>query len=290
MPLLRASIERWRGTWQAEHDTWQKRSLKGIEPVYLWADGVSVKAGLEKEKAALLVVIAGLRDGRKVVLAVEPGYRESQESWAGLLQSLKSRGIQMPKLVVANGYLGIWSAMGEISPEIEQQRCWHHTIVNVFDRSPKTQQVEARAQLCAIPDAETRQEAEETRDGLIECFGMACPDAAKMLGADWERMVTFDGVPKEHGTNLLTTNSVESPSAAVRLRTTAAKRFKKVANATALIWLVLLVAERPFHRLDHPQLLAEVAEGSTYQNGIRVVAKVNTNDQEAAARCRVHTD
>jgi hypothetical protein len=84
-------------------------------------------------------------------------------------------------------------------------------------------------------------------------------------------------------THLRTTNIVESPFAAVRLRTTAAKRFKKVANATALIWRVLLVAERSFRRLDHPQLLAEVAEGAKYQNGIRVVEKVNTSDQEAAA-------
>jgi len=119
-PLSGSSIERLRGTWQAEHHAWQKRSLIGIEPVYLWADGVYVKAGLEKEKAALLVVIAGLRDGCKVVLAIEPGYRESQESWSSLLRSLKSRGIQMPKLVVADGHLGIWSAMGEIFPEIEQ--------------------------------------------------------------------------------------------------------------------------------------------------------------------------
>jgi putative transposase len=282
-PLSGSSIERLRGAWQAEHDAWQKRSLKGIEPVYLWADGVYVKAGLEKEKAALLVVIAGLRDGRKVGLAVEPGYRESQESWSSLLRSLKSRGIQMPKLVVADGHLGIWSAMGEIFPEVEQQRCWNHKIVNVLDRVPKKQQAEARALLCAMPYAETRQEAEEQRDSFIERFGNAYPDAAKILRADWERMVTFYGFPKEHWKHLRTTNIVESPFAAVRLRTTAAKRFKKVANATARIWRVLLVAERSFRRLDHPQLLAEVAEGAKYQNGIRVVEKVNTSDQEAAA-------
>jgi transposase-like protein len=218
-PLSGSSIERLRGTWQAEHDAWQKRSLKGIEPVYLWADGVYVKAGLEKEQAALLVV-----------LAVEPGYRESQESWSSLLRSLKSRGIQMPKLVGADGHLGIWSAMGEIFPEVEQQRCWNHKIVNVLDRVPKKQQAEARARLCALPWAETRQEAEEQRDGFIEHFGNAYPDAAKILRADWERMVTFYGFPKEHWKHLRTTNMVESPFAVVRLRTTAAKRLKKVAR------------------------------------------------------------
>jgi len=113
-PLSSSSIERLRGKWQAEYEAWQKRSLKGLEPVYLWADGVYVKAGLEKEKAALLVVIAGLRDGRKVVLAVESGYRESKESWSELLRGLKSRGLRTAKLVVADGHLGIWSAIGEI--------------------------------------------------------------------------------------------------------------------------------------------------------------------------------
>jgi transposase-like protein len=153
----------------------------------------------------------------------------------------------------------------------------------VLDRVPKQQQAEARALLCAMPYAETRQEAEEQRDSFIERFGNAYPDAAKILRADWERMVTFYGFPKEHWKHLRTTNIVESPFAAGRRRTTAAKRVKKVANATALIWRVLLVAERSFRRLEHPQLLAEVAEGAKYQNGIRVVEKVHTSDQEAAA-------
>lgn len=210
-------------------------------------------------------VLGRVKDGRKVVLAVEPDYRESQESWANLLRSLMSRGIQMPKLVVADGHLGIWSAMGEIFPEIEQERCWNHKIVNMLDCVPKKQQ------------------AEEQRDGFIDRFGKAYLDVAKILRADWERMVTFYAFPKEHWKHLRTTNIVESPFAAVRLRTTAAKRFTKVANATALIWRVLLVAERSFRKLDHPQLLAEVAEGATCQNGIRVVEKVNTSDQEAVA-------
>lgn len=282
-PLSASSIERLRGKWQAEHEAWQKRSLKGLEPVYLWADGVYVKAGLEKEKAALLVVIAALRDGRKVVLAVEAGYRESKESWGSLLRSLKSRGLRMPKLIVADGHLGIWSALTEVYPEVEEQRCWNHKIVNVLDKLPKKQQAEARALLCEIPYAETRQEAEEKRDAFVARFGKAYPEAAKILRADWERMVTFYAFPKEHWKHLRTTNIVESPFAAVRLRTSAAKRFKKVASATALIWRVLLVAEKSFRKLDHPALLAEVAEGAKYVDGVRVVEEINTSDREAVA-------
>ncbi len=282
-PLSSSSIERLRGKWQAEHEAWQKRSLKGLEPVYLWADGVYVKAGLEKEKAALLVVIAALRDGRKVVLAVEPGYRESKESWGGLLRSLKSRGLRAPKLLVADGHLGIWSALGEIYPDVEEQRCWNHKIVNVLDKLPKKQQTEARALLCAIPYEETREAAEAKRDAFCERFGKAYPDAAKALHTDWERMVTFYRFAKEHWKHLRTSNVVESPFAPVRLRTSAAKRFKKVASATALIWRILLVAERSFRRLDHAALLAEVAEGATYVNGVRVVEEINTSDREAVA-------
>lgn len=282
-PLSSSSIERLRGKWQAEHEAWQKRSLKGLEPVYLWADGIYVKAGLEKERAALLVVIAGLRDGRKVVLAVEPGYRESKESWSELLRSLKSRGLRSPKLLIADGHLGIWSALGEIFPGVEEQRCWNHKIVNVLDKLPKKQQAEARALLCEIPYADTRQEAEEKRDGFVERFGKAYPSAAKCLLADWERMVTFYGFPKEHWKHLRTTNIVESPFAPVRLRTSAAKRFKKVASATALIWRILLVAEKSFRRLDHAALLAEVAEGVQYVDGVRIVGEVNNNAREAVA-------
>jgi len=282
-PLSASSIERLRGKWQAEYEAWQKRSLKGLEAVYLWADGVYVKAGLEKEKAALLVVIAALRDGRKVVLTVEPGYRESKESWGGLLRSLKSRGLRIPKLVVADGHLGLWSALTEVYPAVGEQRCWNHKIVNVLDKLPKKQQAEARALLCEIPYAETRQEAEAKRDRFLERFGKAYPDAAKALRADWERMVTFYGFPKEHWKHLRTTNIVESPFASVRLRTSAAKRFKKVASATALIWRVLLVAEKSFRKLDHPQLLAEVAEGATYVDGVRVVEEINNREQEAVA-------
>jgi putative transposase len=152
-PLSPSSIERLRVKWQAEYGAWQRRSLQGLEPVCLFADGIYVKAGLEKEKAALLVLIAGLRDGRKVVLAVEAGYRESKESWSNVLRNLKQRGLRSPKLVVADGHLGLWSALAEIYPDAEQQRCWNHRIVNVLDRLPRKQQAAARERLCPIPYA-----------------------------------------------------------------------------------------------------------------------------------------
>ncbi len=283
-PLSASSIERLRGQWVAEHEAWSRRSLRGLEPVYLWADGIYVKAGLEKDKAALLVIVAGLRDGRKVVLTVEAGHRESQATWARILHGLRERGLRVPRLLVADGHLGIWAALAEVLPEVAEQRCWNHKLVNVLDRLPRRLQAEARAVLTRIPYAETRREAEALRDEFVERYGPEHPAAAATLQRDWERMVTFYEFPKEHWKHLRTTNPVESPFAAVRLRTDAGKRYKKVANATALIWRLLMVAERHFRRLDHPELLPEVAMGARFKDGIRLLEEsISPVEREAAA-------
>jgi putative transposase len=115
-PLSAPSIARLKASWHAEYESWKRRRLDELEPVYVWADGIYVKAGLEKDKAAMLVVLAALRDGRKVVLAVENGYRESTESWAALLRDLRARGLRAPRLLIADGHLGIWGAVRAVFP------------------------------------------------------------------------------------------------------------------------------------------------------------------------------
>ncbi len=269
-PLSAPSIARLKAGWQAEYETWKRRRLDDLEPVYVWADGIYVKAGLEKDKAAMLVVIAALRDGRKVVLAVESGYRESTESWAALLRDLKGRGLRAPRLLIADGHLGIWGAVRTVFPTVREQRCWNHRLVNVLDTLPKKLQAEARELLTKIPYAETRAEAERQKRAFQAWAtkkGVAA--AGRRLDEDWERLVTFYAFPKEHWKHLRTTNVVESPFAAVRLRTAAAKRFKKVENATAVIWKTLLVAEQRFRRLDAPECLPEVGEGVVFVDGVR---------------------
>jgi transposase-like protein len=281
-PLSASSIERLRGKWVTEFEAWSRRSLRGLEPVYLWADGIYVKAGLEKDKAALLVIVAGLRDGRKVVLAVESGYRESAEAWGQILRGLRARGMGVPRLVIADGHLGIWAALSQALPEVAEQRCWNHKIVNVLDTLPQKLQGEARELLCRIPYAPTQREAEKLRDEFRSRYGRHQAKAVETLERDWERLVAFYAFPQAHWKHLRTTNPVESPFAAVRLRTAAGKRYRKVANATALIWRVLLVAERKFRRFDHPDLLAEVADGVAYKDGVRVVLRVQPTTAEAA--------
>lgn len=276
-PLSASSIQRLKAKWEAEYDDWRREDLNGLEVVYIWADGLYVKAGLEKDKAALLVIIGATREGKKKLLTVEGGYRESKESWSGVLRSLRDRGLRSLRLTVADGNLGIWSALGEIYPESKEQRCWNHKIVNVLDRLPKRVQSQAKEHLCKLPYAETQAECERLKAHFKTLYGKAYPKAIEILENDWERMVTFYEFPKEHWVHLRTTNIVESPFATVRLRTNAAKRYRKVTNAVVIIWKVLMIAEKRFRKLNAPHLLAEVFEGVKYVDGIR-----NSDTQEAA--------
>lgn len=229
-----------------------------------------VKAGLEKDKAAILVLLAGLSDGRKVVLALRSGHRESEQSWAALLRDLRERGLRCPRLVIADGHLGIWAALERVFPEAAQQRCWNHKILNVLDRIPKRLQVTAKPLLTRIPYAESRAEAERLKLVFRRwCGAHGCEEAAMILERDWERMLSFYNFPTQHWRHLRTTNPIESPFAALRLRTAAAKRFKKVTNATAIIWKLLLVAEKSFRHLNAPELLREVYLGAPFVDGVR---------------------
>jgi transposase-like protein len=258
-PVSASTVARLKEGWQAEWYKWKQRCLEGLQVVYLWVDGVYVKAGLEKEKAALLVVIGSLLDGRKVVLAVEPGYRESTDSWSEVLRDLKKRGMNCPCLVVGDGNLGIWGALGNIYPGALEQRCWNHKIVNVLDKLPRKLQGQAKKRLQGIAYAGTRERADTERDEFVHwCWSEGYHRAGETLVRDWERMVTFYQFPQEHWRHLRTTNVVESPFAGLRLRTDAAKRYKKVENATVVIWKMLMLAEQRFHRLDAPEKLIQV--------------------------------
>lgn len=269
-PLSASSIQRLKAKWQLEYEEWQNRDLSDLEVVYWWADGIYVKAGLEKDKAALLVIIGALKSGEKVLLACESGYRESKESWKEILRGLRDRGLKFPELTVADGHLGIWSAFGELHPEGDEQRCWNHKIRNVLNAMPKRLREEASELLKSIPYAETRKKCEKLRDRFINQYKDNYAKATNKLLSDWERMVTFYRYPKEHWTHIRTTNIVESPFSSVRLRTNASKRFKKVESASAMIWKLLQVAEKSFRRLKGHWLLADVLEGKQFINGVAI--------------------
>ena len=193
--LSRASIQRLKSTWQLEYDEWTQQDLSGLEVVYQWADGLYVKAGIAKERAALLVIIAGLSDGRKVLLACESGQRESTESWSHILRNLRERGLKLGKLTVADGHLGIWSALAEQHPEGKEQRCWNHKAMNVVDHLPKTEQPAGRQLLHSMAFAESRAQCERKRDQFIRRYQKNYPKAGETLLRDWDRMVTFYDFP-----------------------------------------------------------------------------------------------
>ncbi len=269
-PLSPATIGRLKAGWQGEYAAWQQRRLDGLEVVYVWADGVYIKAGLAKDKSCLLVLVGALSDGRKVVLGLESGHRESQESWSRLLRSLRERGLACPKAVVGDGALGLWGALREVFPQATEQRCWNHRMMNVLDRIKQKDQETAKSLLRQIVYADSRPGAESAK-GTFQSWGRSqgYGQAAAMLEEDWERMLAFYAFPKAHWQHLRTTNPVESPFAALRLRTEAAKRFKKVENATAVVWKLLLVAEQRFRRLNAPELLQAVWQGVGFVDGVK---------------------
>lgn len=279
-PLSPASLQRLKAQWEHEYAAWKRRRLEELEVVYVWADGLYVKAGLETGKAALLVLIGALTDGRKVVLAVESGQRESKESWGAVGRDLRTRGLKPWRCTIADGHLGIWAALAEQQPTAAEQRCWNHRIVNVLDAIPKTHQAEAKAMLTAMPYAGTQAACEQLRDQFSRRYRMLAPKAVERLHADWERLVTFYHFPKDHWRHVRTTNVVESPFAAVRLRTSAGKRYQRVESATALIWKVLQIAEQTFRRLNAPELLPVVYAGTEYGDGVQ---KNRVIRQEVAA-------
>jgi transposase-like protein len=279
-PLSPASLQRLKAQWQHEYVTWKQRRLEELEVVYVWADGLYVKAGVEAGKAALLVLIGALTDGRKVVLAVESGQRESKESWGTVLRDLRTRGLKPWRWTIAEGHSGIWAALAEQQPTAAAQRCWNHKILNVLDAIPQKHQAEAKIVLTAMPYAETQEACERLRDQFSRRYRTLAPKAVERVHADWERLVTFYQFPKDHWRHLRTTNGVESPFAAVRLRTSAGKRYKRVESATALIWKVLQVAEQTFRRLNASEVLPAVYAGTQYVNGVQ---KDRVIRQEVAA-------
>jgi transposase-like protein len=280
-PLSAASLARLKGAWQAEYEQWKHADLSELELVYWWADGLYVKAGISDRKAALLVIVGASAAGDKVVVACQAGERESKESWCSVLRDLKERGLKFPRLTVADGHLGIWAALGELHAAGDEQRCWNHKIVNVLNELAKPAQPEAAERLSAMMYAKSRSGCERKRDEFVLRFKKTDPRACATLTRDWERLVSFFDYPQAHWIHLRTTNIVESPFGAVRLRTDAARRFKKTENAEAMIWKLLGVAEQSWRKLNAPELMREVYDGKRFKDGIAVETKTESTRKAA---------
>ena len=237
---------------------------------YTWNDGVYLGAGLEKEKTALLCVVGAREDGEKELLGMEPGYRESKDSWAEVLRDLRNRGLEAPLVATGDGALGLWAALDEIYPTTEHQRCWNHRITNVQAKLPKRYQAEARRRLREMYEASTQKECEERRDRYVdELMARGQRPAAETVLRDWEEFVTFYRYPKEHWIHLRTTNPIESIFSGVRLRTDAARRMRRQDNALYLVFKIVQRLSRNWRALNGgANLMRLVLEGCKFKDGI----------------------
>jgi len=261
------TITRLLKVWQEEYEAWHKRSLAGKEYVYIWADGVYFNIRLEEDRLACLVIVGVLPDGRKEVVALEDGYRESTESWAAVLRDLKRRGMAAPVLTIGDGNLGFWAALREVYPEAKQQRCWKHKIANVLDKLPKRLQARAKMQLHEIMYAPNRRSALEEIAIFEQEYGTRYPKAVETLTKDQDRMLTFFDFPVEHWLHLRTTNPIESAFATVKARTRKTKGAGSRKAGLAMAFKLLLGLEERWRRINAPHLVALVRAGIEFPDG-----------------------
>jgi len=261
------TITRLLKVWQEEYDAWRKRSLQGLEYVYLWADGVYFNVRLDQDRLACLVIVGVLPDGRKEVVALEDGYRESKESWASLLRDLKRRGMVAPTLAVGDGNLGFWAALREVYPETQEQRCWKHKLANVLDKLPKRLQPRAKSMLHEIMYAPDRESAMEEIARFAAEYEPRYPKAVETLAKDQDKMLTFYDFPAEHWLHLRTTNPIESSFATVKARTRQTKGAGSRRAGLAMAYKLLVGAEQRWRKISAPHLVALVAAGVAFPNG-----------------------
>jgi putative transposase len=264
--LSAATISRLKEVWQEEQQRWCKRDLSGKNFVYLWVDGLHFGVRLEDASQCLLVVIGATIEGKKELLALLDGYRESAESWKELLLDLKQRGLTIdPKVAIGDGALGFWKALPQVFGTTREQRCWVHKTANVLNKLPKTQQAKAKAALHEIWLAESRAQAEKAFAQFLTMYQVKYEKATECLVKDREALLTFYDFPAEHWTHLRTTNPIESTFATVRLRTAKTRGCVSRASILAIVFKLTKSAEQRWRKLKGAARLAQVVQGVKFK-------------------------
>lgn len=267
--LSASTISRLKESWNDEYGRWCKRNLTYKHYVYLWVDGVHFGVRLEDASQCMLVVIGATADGRKELLAIGDGYRESEASWKEVLLDLKARGLKVdPKLAIGDGALGFWKALPQVFGHTQGQRCWVHKTANVLNKLPKSQQPKAKAALQEIWMAASRVEAQRAFDHFIVNHEAKYPKAVACLVKDREALTAFYDFPAEHWVHIRTTNPIESTFATVRLRTAKTRGCVSRGNMLAMVFMLAKSAERGWRRLKGAQRLAELIAGVQFKNGV----------------------
>jgi transposase-like protein len=268
--LSASTITRLKEVWQGEYQEWSRRSLKGKEYVYVWADGVHFNIRLEEDRQCILVLMGATADGRKELLAIADGYRESEQSWKALLLDVKARGLVIdPKLATGDGALGFWKAIGQVYSTTREQRCWVHKTANVLDKLPKRLQPEAKEKLHQIWMAATRADAEQAFDLFLETYQAKYPKATDCLAKDRSVLLTFYDFPAEHWIHLRTTNPIESTFATVRLRHRRTKGNGSRLACLTMVFKLMQSASKKWRLLNGSQLLPEVIAGVQFIDGLK---------------------
>jgi transposase-like protein len=280
--LSAAVITRLTEQWQAEQRAFAARDLSGVDYVYVWADGIHVNIRLEEHKLCLLVMIGVRADGRKELIALADGYRESAESWADLLRDCARRGMRAPVLAAGDGALGFWGGLREVFPQTAEQRCWFHKSGNVLAALPKSAHPGARKALAEIWGAEDKQHAAAAARSFEAAYGAKFPKAAAKITSDLDQLLAFYDYPAEHWVHLRTTNPIESTFATVRHRSKVTKGPGSRAAGLAMAFKLIESAQDRWRCVNAPHLVALVRAGATFINGKLIERPGEKAEPEAA--------
>ena len=265
--LSAATVNRLTTQWQDEAAAFARRDLSGVDYVYMWVDGIHLKVRLEQEKICLLVMIGVRADGRKELIALADGFRESADSWAELLRDCKRRGMRAPMLAVGDGALGFWKAVRDVFPATAEQRCWWHKIGNVLAALPKSVHAGAKKALSEIYNAEDREHAEKAAQAFANDYGIKWPKATAKITDDLDVLLAFYDFPAEHWVHLRTTNPIESTFATVRLRQRVTKGPGSRAAGIAMAYKLIESAQTRWRAVNAPHLVALVRAGARFEKG-----------------------
>jgi putative transposase len=269
--LSAASVVRLKERWTAEYEAWSRRDLSDKTYVYVWADGIYCNVRLDDERQCLLVMMGATLDGRKELLAVADGFRESELSWTEVLDDLQRRGLRhLPRLAVGDGALGFWAALRKVWPGTREQRCWVHKTANVLEKLPKSMQHKAKEGLRDISMAETREAANRAFDRFIRLYKLKYPKAVECLNKDRDELLAFYDFPAQHWGHLRTTNPIESTFATVRLRHRRTKGSGSRHASLTMVFKLVRQAERHWRRLNGSEVIILVHDGRAFKDGILV--------------------
>jgi putative transposase len=280
--LSASAITRLTESWQEEYRRWCERDLSGADYVYCWADGIHFGVRLGQDRVCTLVIIGVRADGKKELVALADGHRESAESWAALLRDARRRGMRAPVLAVGDGALGFWGALAEVFPETRHQRDWVHKVANVLDCLPKSAQPAARKALAQIRDAEDRGHAEEAVREFAAAYGAKYPKAVAKITGDQDELLAFFDFPAEHWVHLKTSNPIESTFATVRLRTRVTKGPGSRAAGLAMVFKLIEAASERWRYVNGPHLVALVRAGAKFEKGALIERPDEAGMKDAA--------